>query len=399
VTEDGLQWLESLGPHRIRPGLAKTHALLASLGNPERSFRSILIAGTNGKGSTAAMTASLLRAAGVRTGLYTSPHLVDVTERVRISEADVSASALDDVLALLSRISGTHLPTYFEALTVAAFELFRRARVAVAVVEVGLGGRLDATNVLAPELSIVTNVGLDHLEVLGPTLADVAREKAGILREDREALTSADGEGLAVLRREAARLGARLFEVPPSDRTPPLAGAHQRRNLALALEAAARFAALDEVTIAKGLAAVRWPGRLQRVARPGARPLLLDGAHNVDGAEALARYLDEARLSGEIDLVFGGLADKDLASMLRLLLPRARRTILTEPESPRAKPARALAAEAGRPDLDVAPLARAVALLDADPDAREAAPILVAGSLVLVGSALFLTRGAHPTPE
>jgi len=389
----GLLWLDALGPQKIRPGLDRTRALLASLGHPERSFRSVLIAGTNGKGSTAAMTAALLHAAGVKTGLYTSPHLVRVTERVRIAERDMSARELDEVLSLLAAVSGAAAPpTYFEALTVAAFELFRRARVAVAVVEVGLGGRLDATNVLEPELSVVTGIGLDHTEILGPTLRDVAREKAGILRRGRPALTTASGEALDVLREEAARTGAALTEVPPSEREPPLPGAHQRRNLALALAAASAFAPLDEATIARGLAAVRWPGRLQRVPRPRGRDRLLDGAPNSDGAAVLARHLDETGLSGRVDLVFGGLADKDLSAMLALLLPRARRAVLTAPDSPRAEPPHVLAAKAGAPDLPSAPLPDAIALLDADPDAFPSAPILVTGSLVLVGSALGLVE-------
>ena len=181
VASPGLEWLEALGPQKIRPGLWRTRALLAFLGNPESSFSSILIGGTNGKGSTAASVSAILTAAGVPCGLYTSPHLVSVTERVRLLDRDVSAPALDSALSLVAAVSapGDRSPTYFEAMTVAAFELFRRARVAVAVVEVGIGGRLDATNVLEPDVSVVTNVAADHLDVLGPALEDVAREKAG----------------------------------------------------------------------------------------------------------------------------------------------------------------------------------------------------------------------------
>jgi dihydrofolate synthase/folylpolyglutamate synthase len=314
-------------------------------------------------------------------------------ERIRIAERDVSSRALDDVLALLARIAGPHPPTYFEALTAAAFELFRRARVAIAVVEVGLGGRLDATNVVTPELSAVTNVGLDHTEILGPTLRDVAREKAGIFRAGRPALTSAGGEALERLREEAGRIGARLVSVPPSPLVPPLAGAHQRENLALAVEIASALTPLSGEIVARGLASVRWPGRLQLVRREGRRDFLLDGAHNPDGAAALARHLDESGLSGRFDLVFGGLADKDLAAMLRLLLPRARRAVLTAPDSPRAEDPRVLAERIGRPDLPSAPLERALELLAASAEEPGAAPILVTGSLVLVGSALALVRG------
>lgn len=389
----GRAWLEALGPQRIRPGLARTRALLAALGNPERSFRAILVGGTNGKGSAAAACASILHAAGVVTGLYTSPHLVRVNERIRLAERDVSDAALDDVLALLGAIGpgGDLSPTYFEALTVAAFELFRRGRVEVAVVEVGLGGRLDATNVLEPEVSVVTTIGRDHLEVLGPTLADVAREKAGIFRDDQPALTGATGEPLEVLHEEARRLGARLLPIPPTDRwdaVSPLPGAHQRTNLALAVAAASAVAPLDDETIARGIAATRWPGRLQRISRAGRRDLLLDGAHNPDGAEALARHLDAAGLSGRVDLLFGGLSDKDLEGVFAPLAARARHVVLTAPLSPRAAPPVELARRLGRPELATAgSITEALDRLDALPGDG---PILVAGSLVLVGNVLSL---------
>jgi len=385
----GLAWLDGLGPQRIRPGLTRTRALLDALGRPQASYRSILIGGTNGKGSAAATAAAVLQAAGVRTGLYTSPHLVRVNERIRLLERDVDDRRLDEVLSLLAAISSRpDPPTYFEALTVAAFELFERARVEVAVVEVGLGGRLDATNVLSPDVSVVTNVGRDHLDVLGPTLADVAREKAGIFRAGRPAFTAAPAHPM--LRQEAERIGARLVEVAPTDRTSPLAGRHQRTNLALALAAVNALVAVPEETLAKGVAATRWPGRLQRVARPGRRDLLLDGAHNVDGAAALAAYLVESGLSGEVDLVFGGLADKELPAMLATLAPLVRRIVLTAPESPRAEAPELLAARLGRPELPCASdVASAIALLECG----GAAPILVTGSLVLVGEALRIHSG------
>lgn len=394
----GVLWLDSLGPHKMRPGLSRTRALLSSLADPQRSFRSVLIAGTNGKGSTAAAVSSILHAAGLSTGLYTSPHLVHVTERIRLLEQDVPVSLLEDVLSLVAAISGPgeRSPTYFEALTVAAFELFRRARVHVAVVEVGIGGRLDATNVLEPDVSVVTNVGADHLDVLGPSLENVAQEKAGVFRSGQPALTAAAGAPLAVLHEEAARIGARLVEVPPDGRlegASPLPGRHQRSNLSLAVSAARALAPLDEETIFRGLRALRWPGRLQRIDRPGKRPLLLDGAHNPDGAAALAGYLDEECLSGRLDLVFGGLADKDLAAVFAPLGARARRVILVAPDSPRAERPDVLAARLGRPDLTGASSpAAALAELDRDTPGDTTAPILVAGSLYLVGDVLKLLQ-------
>ncbi len=396
----GLAWLEALGPQRIRPGLQRTRSLLDSLGSPDRSVRSVLVGGTNGKGSTAAALSAILTAAGVRTGLYTSPHLVRVTERVRVGDADIGEALLDEVLSLVAAVAGPgeRGPTYFEALTVAALELFRRARVEVAVLEVGIGGRLDATNVVEPEVSVLTNVGPDHLEILGPSLGDVAREKAGIFRRGQPALVGAEGtppDARAMLHAEAARLGARLVEVPASDRWSgvfPLPGAHQRQNVALAVAAARWLAPLEEAVITRGLSKARWRGRLQRVARAGRRTLILDGAHNPAGAEALAGWLDAERLSGRIDLLFGTLSDKDAAATVGPLLARARRVILTAPPSPRAVPPEALRERLGVAGAETAP-SPAVALRRLDVEGPGAPPVLVAGSLYLVGEVLRLLDG------
>ena len=396
----GLAFLEALGPQKIRPGLSRTRALLAGLGHPERSFRTILIAGTNGKGSTAAFASSLLRAAGARSGLYTSPHLVRVTERIRVDDVDVSPRLLDDVLAHLAQVAGREAlaPTYFEALTVAACELFRRKGVEVAVLEVGIGGRLDATNVVDAEVSVLTNVGADHLEVLGPTLEGVAREKAGIFRRGAPALTSQTGHLLEVVADEARRIGARLLAVPPTSRYAticPLRGRHQEANLALAIAAVAALAPLDEEAVRAGVAATRWLGRLQSVERPGGRrPLLLDGAHNPDGALSLAAWLDDSGLAGRADLVFGGLADKNLEEVFAPLRSRVRRVVLTAPTSPRREAPERLAARLGDPRaVCEADVASALARLDAGGESPDV-PIIVTGSLFLVADALaFLERG------
>jgi dihydrofolate synthase / folylpolyglutamate synthase len=396
----GLAWLEALGPQRIRPGLARTRALLDGLGSPDRRLRTVLVGGTNGKGSTAAALSAILTAAGLRTGLYTSPHLVRVTERVRIGDRDVPEARLDEALALVAAVvgPGERAPTYFEALTVAALELFRRARVEVALLEVGIGGRLDATNVVEPELSVVTNVGADHLDVLGPSLADVAREKAGIFRTGRPALVGAEGtppEAMAVLEAEAGRAGARLAKVPPDASlraASPLPGRHQAANLALAAAAARALAPLSGEAVREGIRAVRWPGRLQRVSRPGRRPLLLDGAHNPDGARALAAYLDEEGLSGRVDLLFGAMADKNVEGIAEPLLSRSRRVVFAAVDSPRAASPSWLKGRLGRADAEEArSVAGGLAALEAG--GPGAPPLLVAGSLYLVGEVLRLLEG------
>ncbi|HEY6051005.1 MAG TPA: Mur ligase family protein, partial [Thermoanaerobaculia bacterium] len=295
------------------------------MGRPERAFASVLVGGTNGKGSTAAALAALAGAAGRRVGLYTSPHLIRATERVRVDGGDVLPDALDGALARVFEEAdrAPQLPlTYFEAITAAAFLLFRDAEIDLAVVEVGLGGRLDATNVVPASLSVVTSIAMDHMADLGDSLPAIAREKAGIFRRGRPALVRAvDPAAFAVLAAEAGRIGAELHDARAEIRirsvsvgfdgtdfeleTPslrarlrtPLPGAHQAWNAALAVRAAEllpdELGALSPETVAAGFSRVRWAGRLERAASPRGRPVLLDGCHNPEGARALADFLDD----------------------------------------------------------------------------------------------------------
>lgn len=361
-----LEELERLG---VRLGLDTFRILLERLGHPERRMPVVLVAGTNGKGSTAAMLASIARSAGARTGLATSPHLEHVEERARVDGRPISSDELDRHLrAILAATAEAGLPdpTYFEATTAAAFLAFAEAGVDLAVVEVGMGGRLDATNAADPVLSIVTPVALDHIAELGTTPAAVAGEKAGIFRAGRPAVIShQEPVAGAALAAAAARLGARL--VPREQRARvvsaawrglaghglrldlgdemldldlPLAGEHQIENAATAV-AAARvldaegILAIDDDALRAGVAAARWPGRLEPIAVPGASStLLLDAAHNPHGCEALGSFLD--RLGRPFTLLFGALGDKQVDGMLPPLAERARAVVLTRPDSPRA---------------------------------------------------------------
>jgi dihydrofolate synthase / folylpolyglutamate synthase len=377
--------LDGLG---IKLGLERARSLLAALGDPQRRFPAILVAGTNGKGSTSAFLAAMAQASGYRTGLYTSPHLEVVEERLQIDGRMIAPGELGrllaDLVALAERETGSP-PTYFEAVTLAAFQWFAEEKVDLAVVEVGLGGRLDATNLSDPILSLITPIGLDHQEYLGDTLAQIAREKAGILRPDRPALAwIEDAEPAESVRQAAAEIGARLRFASDEVRiesiepqgwtgqrvrlaTPlhvydleiALLGAHQAINLGLAVRAAETLADLgfdrfDPGSIRKGAASCRWPGRLEAIDLPGGRRLLLDAAHNLAGAAVLADFLD--RMGEPVDLLFGVLADKDYAGMLALLAPRARRIVLTTPTSPRAKnPAELAALLGGREGVFVEP--------------------------------------------
>jgi len=354
------------------------------------------VAGSNGKGSTSALLAAMASAAGLRTGLYTSPHLESVEERLRIDGRAIGPGELAGLLDRIVEAAGT-TPTYFEAVTAAAFLWFSASQVDLAVMEVGMGGRLDATNVCEPELSLITSISLEHREHLGDTLAAIAREKAGTFRPGRPALVwLEDPEPVEAVRAVAAELGTdlrfapdlvKILEMTPRrvrlatpggehDLELALPGAHQARNLALAVLAAEELGIAPEA-IAEGAGSCRWPGRLERVELPEGRVVLLDAAHNPEGAAALAAFLD-----GPFDLLFGALGDKDVTDMLGPLAERARRIVLTTPASDRARPPEELAALLpGREDVEIVPdlgqaLERAL---------RPGVRLVVCGSIYLIG--------------
>lgn len=407
--------LERLG---VRLDLAPMRALLDRLGRPECAVPVVLVAGTNGKGSTASMLESIARAAGLSTGLATSPHLERVEERIRLDGRPIETTQLESLIdrVLAAAAGSPHgAPTYFEALVAAGFLAFADAAVDLAVVEVGLGGRLDATNCAEPTLSVITPIALDHTELLGPTLAAVAREKAGILRRDRSAVVAAqDAEADRALAAAAADVGARYARAdglvglrPARDlglagtevhleiggRSLParvsLAGAHQLGNAATAAAAALVLdcegtIAIPTAAITAGLEAVRWPGRLESIPL-GDATVLLDAAHNPHGVAALASFLD--RLGRPFVLLFGALADKEVSAMLPPLARRARAVVLTRPASDRALGPADLA---GLLDPTTAPI------LEPDPDRalagalatarRHGTDLVVAcGSLYLIG--------------
>jgi len=416
-------WLAHLTRFGIKLGLESVGRLLAALGDPHLRFPSAHVAGTNGKGSTAVFLDGLLRARGLSVGRYTSPHLEDFRERIAVNGRPIADR---DLVRLTARVAAAAAgadapPTFFEAATAIAFARFAGREgtrpVDAAVVEVGMGGRFDATNVLVPRVCVITNVTLEHTAYLGPTVAAVAGEKAGIVKPGVPVVTGADGEALAVIRARAAEVGAPLgilgadFALEPEaggtlayrgpwgayrGLRPGLAGAHQRANAALAVAAAERFLGgrLDEPAVRRALAGARWPGRLERVrSRPA---VVLDCAHNGAAARALARHLEATAAEGPLWLVLGVLADKDFEAVLEPLRPLARRVIVTAPDSDRAgDPAAqaAAAAKAGTPAGVVLPVSAAV-----DAAVREAAAaggrVVVTGSIYTVGEARAHLRGA-----
>jgi dihydrofolate synthase/folylpolyglutamate synthase len=397
-------------------GLDTPRRLLADLGDPQSAYPAVHVAGTNGKGSTCVLLEAVLRAAGRAVGRYTSPHLEDFRERIAVDGRPITDAELVRHAARVHEAARRlDLPvTYFEAATALAFLHFAGAPVDAAVVEVGLGGRLDATNVLSPQVSVITNVTLEHTKHLGDTVTAVAGEKAGIVKPGVPVVTAARGEALEVVRAAAARHGAPLFVLGEDFAIPDgepfaydgpggpldgvalgLAGRHQHENAALALAAAALFldGHLPEGTAA-ALAGARWPGRLEPVA--AAAPVLLDCAHNGAAARTLAAHLAETP-GGPLWLVLGVLADKDFDPIAEALCPLAARVILTAPDTPRRGDLAAQAAAARRHARDVAVVEGVAAAVDLA--VREAAAaggsVVVTGSIYTVGETRTHLRAAR----
>jgi dihydrofolate synthase/folylpolyglutamate synthase len=382
-----LAWLDALQGSGIRPGLDRMRALLSALHSPHRKYRSIIVAGTNGKGSTSATLTSILHAAGHRVGFYTSPHLVDLRERWLIAGEMIDAALLDECIVELQRAaetSGIH-PTYFEALTVIAFIAFARTRCDIAVLEVGMGGRLDATNVVRPIAALITPIGFDHMEFLGNTIRKIAFEKAGVIHRGTLVLTTNDDPlVLNVLRKRAEQFGNRFIHVIEEHDT-PLAGAFQRRNAALAVRAA-RELGVDEDAIARGVAATRWRGRLERM-QIGDKEIWIDGAHNAHAAAQIAPFIDEHVPRPRL-LVFGMMSDKHIDPVKELLFPLFDRVITTEPYPPRSAKAS---------DLGGIPIPNPDDAFRAALASGERA-IVITGSLYLAGAAIAYfdrQRGEH----
>jgi dihydrofolate synthase/folylpolyglutamate synthase len=317
---DSLRGLYARIPLGMRLGLEPMRAACVNAGHPERAFPVVHVAGTNGKGSVCAMVESIARARGLRTGLYTSPHLCRFAERIRVGAEPVTDEVLADLLAR-ALDAGPDL-SFFETATLAAFLAFRDAKVDLAVVEVGIGGRLDATNVVTtPQAAAITRIALDHTDRLGSTLVEIAREKAGIAKPGLDiVLGPMTPEVRAAIEEVARSSGATTTSVDGDTLVPHIgmAGEHQRDNARVAALLGSRIGATAEV-IEQGLATARWPGRLERIG-----DVLLDAAHNPDGAEALARYVRAMSVPpADTTLVFGALADKDWPAMLDVIAPLA----------------------------------------------------------------------------
>jgi len=420
---DSVQFLYSLGNEikTAKLGLERVRTVLAELGNPQDRLRFVHVAGTNGKGSTCAMIEAGLRADGRRTGLFTSPHLAEPTERIRINGQSVSSGQFAEAFQrvhscvedLLARGAIDWHTTYFETVTAMAFLIFLDERVETVVLEVGLGGRLDATNVVNPDLCVITQVDYDHEAYLGKGLESIAFEKAGILKNDVPAVFSrqrpAAGRALdlraselciPVARTDAWTIGDLEVDIRGSRFLLsgecelrihcPLAGEHQVENAATAAVALTRLGA-SERAIEDGIARTEWPGRLELVSE---RPeIILDGAHNPAGARALAAYINRFYSGRRVRLIYGAMRDKAIEEIGEILFPCAQQVIVTAPRQARAMDPETLRDAADHPDLRVAPaLEDALAMIeDATGDNSDHASdddaIFITGSLFLVAEA------------
>ena len=417
--------------------LAHMRVLLAALDNPERRFPAVLIAGTNGKGSTAATLASILQASGLKTGLYTSPHLVRINERIRLNGVEIPDDEFALVHDLVDRTAERLVgegelpwhPSFFETLTAIAFEYFSRRKVDIAVLEVGMGGRLDATNVVEPRISVITDISLDHQKFLGNTVAEIAREKAGIIRPNGVVVTlPQQPQANDVIGNTILDLGARGVNavpyVPPvspaSERylteersakrffsryrlqvmgkeilvETPLVGRHQLRNIALAIAAAEELGlqgfAVTPEAIERGLRETQWPGRFQIIpAQDGLPEIVLDVAHNPDGAWALRSTLSTVYEDRLFTLIFGAMLDKDVRQVTEILFPIADHVIATRADNPRAASPEQIREAAARVSVEIEDaMSVSSALARAQTLAGAVGLVVVTGSIYLVGEAM-----------
>lgn len=398
---EAIQYLYSLRLFGAKLGLDNTLRLAALAGNPEKRLRFIHVAGTNGKGSTCAMLESIYRQAGLRTGLFTSPHLVSFRERIQIrreliSEGDV-VRLVDKFRGLLTGFPADHHPTFFEVVTVMALDFFAEQACDAVIWETGLGGRLDATNIVTPLACAITNISLDHQQWLGDTIEQIAFEKAGIIKPHVPVATAADEPALSVIRNVALERHAPLTIVDsfPEDRIPdtfPLKGEHQKRNAALALSVVDTLQSAIPVSALQseeGLKQVRWPGRLQLFERPNGKKFLLDGAHNIAGAGALREAVEAYFPAEPRTLIIGILGDKDWRQVCAILAPIAR-NILTVPVSSQRTANPDELTEACRAANPSANVSVCHSLSEALEHVAPEKFVIITGSLYLIGEALEL---------
>ena len=398
IYSEAIQFLYGLQMFGANFGLENTFHLAALAGNPQEKLRFIHVAGTNGKGSTCAMLESIYRAAGLRVGLFTSPHLVSFRERIQVNRQLIPEHEVVRLVEALRLLNKENDATLFEFATVMALKFFAEQKCDLVILETGLGGRLDATNIVTPLASVITNIAFDHEQWLGDTLGKIAAEKAGIIKPGVPTVTSeTQTETLAVIEKVANGQKSPLTKAGKSPTlnlqlATPLIGEHQKLNAALALatvEILQKQIPVTEEKIREGLQNVNWPGRLQLIEKPNGQKILLDGAHNVAGAETLRIALEKNFTGGKPVLIFGALADKNWPSICRLLAPLAAKIFTVPVASERTADPRSLA-EAFHFTGSAAETTAFENLADALEAGKDAPFVVVSGSLYLVGEALEL---------
>lgn len=416
--DESLEYLSNLGKFGINLGLTRIQKLLQLMHNPERRFKSIHVTGTNGKGSTTAMLAAILQASGIRTGMYTSPHLSDYTERMIIDGSQVGKKEFAEAIQYTAKFvtqmteQGWEHPTEFEVLTAAAFYYFAAAGVEYAVIEVGLGGLLDSTNVIEPTITVITNVALEHTDRCGNTLAEIARHKAGIIKDKVPVVTAAQDEALGVINEVAQQNNAQVYllgrefnsllvgldgwkqtvdfvrDKQPVQLKMNLIGSHQAENCGLAVMAALLIGETDQRvswdSIKRGLNHAKWPGRFEIIS--GDPLIIIDGAHNPAGAKRLRENLDRLFIDKEIVFLLGILKDKDIRSIVKQLIKSDDSVVVAAPISDRAGEPDEIAREI-QARYVVTAESVGVGLQKAKELAGHDGIICVAGSLYLVGFA------------
>lgn len=398
---DAIQYLYSLRLFGAKLGIENTRKLAALANHPEQRLRFIHVAGTNGKGSTCAMLEAIYRQAGLRTGLFTSPHLVSFRERLQIRREMISEEEVvrlvEKLRGLLAEFPKDHHPTFFEVVTVMALDFFAEQKCDLVIWETGLGGRLDATNIVTPLVSVITNIGLDHQQWLGDSLEQIAFEKAGIIKPGIPVATATDDpKALAVIRDVAKQKNAPLTSVGAIPAAfpdvLPLRGEHQKHNAALALavvDLLRKQIPISTQQIENGLRQVQWPGRLQLLEQPDGRKLLLDGAHNIAGAKALRETVEKDFQGDNKTLILGILGDKDWRQICEILAPLASR-ILTVPVSSQRTSNPDDLTEACRAANSSATVSICHSVSEALQKAAADPFVIITGSLYLIGEALEL---------
>jgi dihydrofolate synthase/folylpolyglutamate synthase len=384
--EEALKYIYSRELFGVKLGLRNITELVEALGSPQEKFKSIHIAGTNGKGSVCSFLSSVLEKEGYKVGVYTSPHLVDFRERIKVNGKKISKKSVASLLSKIKPFVKEH--TFFEIVTAMAFMYFKEQGVDFALVEVGMGGRLDATNVVNPEIAVITNISIEHIDHLGDTIEKIAFEKAGIIKPGIDVVASENGKGLKIIKKACKKRKCRLNIVKPKKIHTSLHGDFQYQNASLALKVVdvlrKKGLKISRESVIGGLRTAKWPGRMEFVSEN----ILFDCAHNPAGAKALAKELK--KMKRDIYLILGIMKDKDIKAICRALEPAAKEIIITKPKTARAAMPGKIAKYIRKRVIAIGSVADAIEY--AKVNAGKKGLVVLTGSIFTVGEAFSAVR-------